>query len=59
MGFGDGLVIVAENEDRALAMVNNGGWSGDGYFRKNQGEVHIKEVDLTTEHIVLESFNAG
>lgn len=53
----DGLVIVAENEERVLAMVKNGYYNG--YFNKNQGEIHIKEVDLTTEHIVLESFNAG
>ena len=55
----DGLVIVAENEDNALDMVNNGGWYSEGFFKKNQGEIHIKEVDLTTEHIILESFNAG
>jgi hypothetical protein len=55
----DSVVVVAENEDRALEMINNGGWSGEGYFREHQGEIHIEEVDLTVEHIVLESFNAG
>lgn len=55
----DGLVVVAENKDKALTVVNNGGWFGNGYFKENQGEIHIKEVDLATEHVVLESFNAG
>lgn len=54
----DAIVVVAENEERALAMANIGNW-GESYFRKNQGSIHVKEVDLTTEHIVLESFNAG
>lgn len=54
----DAIVVVAENEERALAMANSGNW-GDGYFRRGQGTIHAKEVDLTTEHIVLESFNAG
>ena len=54
----DGLVVVAENEDRVLSIVNNGGLFHGGYFQKNQGEIHIEEVDLTTEHVVLESFNA-
>ena len=53
----DGLVIVAENEERVLVMVENGYYYG--YFNKNQGKIHIEEVDLTSEHIVLESFNAG
>ena len=54
----DALVIVAENEESALAMANSGYWDGS-YFKERQGEIHVKEVDLTTEHIVLESFNAG
>ena len=54
----DAVVVVAENEDRALAMVNSGYWGGC-YFKERQGEIHIEEVDLTKEYIVLESFNAG
>ena len=54
----NGLVIVAENKDRALNMINNG-YYGRCYFKDHQGEIHIEEVDLTKEHIVLESFNAG
>ena len=54
----DALVVVAENEDNALKIVHSGYFNGS-YFKKHQGEVYIKEVDLTTEHIVLESFNAG
>lgn len=48
----DAFVVVAENEDRALAMVKN-------MFEKHQGEIHVEEEDLTTEHVVLGSFNAG
>lgn len=54
----DAIVVVAENEERALAMANSGNWGGS-YFKNRQGEIHVKEVDLTTEHIVLVSFNAG
>lgn len=54
----DGLVIVAENEDRALELVKNGR-RGKCYFKEYQGEINIEEVDLTTEGIILESFNAG
>ena len=54
----DAIVVVAENEERALTMANSGNW-GDSYFRKSQGAIHVKEVDLTTEHVILESFNAG
>lgn len=48
----DSFVVVAENEDRALEMVKD-------KFEKHQGEIHVEEEDLTTEHIVLGSFNAG
>jgi hypothetical protein len=54
----DSIVVVAENEDNALAMANSG-YFNDSFFKKHQGEIHVKEVDLTTEHIVLTSFNAG
>ena len=54
----DTIVVVAESADRALEITKNGR-SGCGYFKAHQGEVHVEEVDLTTEHIVLESFNAG
>lgn len=56
-GYDDfnGIVVVAENKDKALALVESGhyGWS---YFKVQQGEIHIDEVDLSTEQIVLESF---
>lgn len=48
----DGFIVVAENEYRALAMVKD-------KFEKHQGEIHVEEEDLTTEHIALGSFNAG
>lgn len=54
----DALVIVAENEESALAMANSG-YLGGSYFKERQGEIHVKEVDLTTERIIMESFNAG
>ena len=54
----DGLIVVAENKDRALEMVKVG-YYGECYFKERQGKIHIEEVDLTTEHIVLESYNAG
>lgn len=53
----DAVIVVAENEDRALEIVDHGN-CGRGYFREWQGKVHVEEVDLTKEHIVLESFNA-
>lgn len=51
----DGLVVVAENENRALEMVKTG-YYGKSYFYDWQGEIYIEEVDLTKEHIVLRSF---
>jgi hypothetical protein len=49
----DGFVVVAKDEDSALTMVV-------GLFKEYQlPYVHVEEVDLTTEHVVLESFNAG
>lgn len=52
----DGLVVVAENKDRALEMVNRC-YFGGCYFKKHQGKIHIHEVDLTKEQVVLESFS--
>lgn len=54
----DAIIVVAENEDRALEIVKNGYYDGC-YFKEEQGEIHVEEIDLTYEHIVLESFNAG
>ena len=54
----DGIVVVAENEERALEIVNTSYYNGS-YFKARQGEIHIEEIDLTTEHIVLASFKAG
>ena len=54
----DGIVVVAENEERALEIVNTS-YYNSSYFKAHQGEIHIEEVDVTTEHIVLTSFRAG
>ena len=54
----DAIVVVAENEDRALELAKHGNW-GKCYFREWQGKIHVEEVDLTKEYIVIESFNAG
>lgn len=54
----DSIVVVAENKDNAFAMANSDHFNGS-FFKKHQGKIHVKEVDLTTEHIVLASFNAG
>lgn len=54
----NGIVLVAENEDMALAMVETG-YFGSCYFREQQGEIYVEEVDLTEEGIILESFFAG
>ena len=54
----DTVVVVARDAERALEMVKNG-YYGECYFKKWQGEIHVEEVDLTAEHIVLTSFNAG
>ena len=49
----DGFVVVAKDEESALEMVI-------GNFNERQRDsIHVEEVDLTTEHVVLESFNAG
>ena len=49
----DEFVVVAKDEDSALTMVI-------GRFEEYQRPyIHIEEVDLTTEHVVLGSFNAG
>ena len=49
----DEFIVVAKDEDSAFTMVI-------GSFEKHQRHyIHIEEVDLTTEHVVLGSFNAG
>lgn len=49
----DEFVVVAKDEESALAMVR-------GSFQEYQLlYIHIEEVDLTTEHVVLGSYNAG
>ena len=54
----NGIVVVAENKDKALALVESG-YYGESYFKAHQGEIYIDEVNLSTEQIVLESFFAG
>ena len=54
----DGIVVTAENKDRALEMISKG-YIGESYFKEHQGEIYIKEIDLTKEQVILESFNAG
>lgn len=49
----DAFAVVAENEDRALEIAKK-------FFHKHQWDgIYIEEEDLTEEHIILESFNAG
>lgn len=48
----DGFVVVAANETNALEMVKD-------KFNEWQGEIHAEEVDMTKEHVVLDSFCAG
>ena len=50
----DGIVVVAKDENNALTMVETG-YFGRNYFKSRQGKINIKEVDLTKEHIVMES----
>lgn len=47
------VIVVAENKNRALEMVKTGNF-GRCYFKDSQGEIHIDEVDLTTERIIAE-----
>ena len=49
----DGFVVVAKDEENALAMVIG------SFSERQRDSIHIEEVDLTTEHMVLGSFNAG
>lgn len=54
----DAIVVVAENEDRAFEIASSN-YYDHCYFKEHQGEIRVEEVDLTKEHVVLESFNAG
>ena len=49
----DAFVVVAENEDKALELVKN---EFDEY---QLPYINVDEVDLTTEQVVLGSYNAG
>ena len=49
----DEFVVVAKDEESALAMVIG---SFDEWQRNS---LRVEEVDLTIEHMVLGSFNAG
>jgi hypothetical protein len=40
------LIVIAENEDRVFKMTKK-------YFGPWQGDIHINEVDMTVEQIVL------
>lgn len=51
----DGVVVVAENKSRALEMVRNNRYN-ENYFYESQGKIHVEEINLTKEHVVLESF---
>lgn len=66
----DSCVIVAEDEAQVRAMMRHSDESycphttiGEGencvFFGDHQGEIHIKEVDMTRPHVVCASFNAG
>jgi hypothetical protein len=54
----DGVVIVADSPERALEIAKTGD-AGHSYFREFQGEIHVNEVDLCKEGVILESYNAG
>jgi ribosomal protein L20A (L18A) len=49
----DEFVVVAKDEESALEMVIG------SFHELQRSSVHVEEVDLTTEHMVLGSFNAG
>ena len=49
----DGFVVVTENENKALAMVKH------QFSAYQQDTLEVEEIDLTTEQIILSSFNAG
>lgn len=55
----DGVAVIAENEAQALEMIKEPPPFGISYFKSNQGEIHIEEVDLTKPSVVLASYNAG
>lgn len=57
----DSCVIVAENEDKVKEILKQPYGTYHNYceFDSDQGEIHIKEVDLTKEDIICSSFNAG
>ena len=65
----DSIVVVAENEERAIEIVTNKERTlelNDGrvvnlgaYFRKDQYPLVATKVDLNEEAIIHESFNAG
>ena len=48
----DAVVVVAANKENAVAMAKDN-------FYEWQGEIHVEEVDLTDEYVVLWSYNAG
>ncbi len=49
----DEVVVVAKDEDSALTMVEH-------LFKEYQLRyIHVDEVDLTFDHIILRSFIAG
>ena len=54
----EAIVVVAENKARALEFAKTGDYGGS-YFEKNQGQIYVKEIDLTKEQVVLNGFNAG
>lgn len=49
----DEFVVVAKNENSALEMVV------EAFNEWQRDSLRVEEVDLTTEHMVLGSFNAG
>ena len=62
----DAAIIVGESEESVLSKFEvdkSGCRSYEGgcklWFDKSQGEIHIKEVDLSHPDVVLASFRAG
>ena len=54
----DAIAVTAESKERALEMVRAMGFP-DPYFLEWQEPLKIRELDLSKEQVILESFQAG
>jgi len=55
----DSVVIVAASKEIALDIAIKGRDSYQFWFEESQYPLTVKEVDLTTEGMILASYNAG